>query len=131
TTAKHHPAPPPAAPVSVNTNTAVQPVAPQSANVPVTLPMMDALLSDVDFSERVKSELQLSDEEIQKLKDAGRDAVLNLDENDNEDSSRSTVAAARKAEKQINTILGGEKGGRFLAMVRQNIAASGEPDLSA
>ena len=129
--ANTQPPPSPAAPVSVNTNTAIQPVAPQSANVPVTLPMMDALLSDGDFSERVKSELQLSDEEIQKLKDAGRDAVLNLDENDNEDNSRSTVAAARKAEKQINTILGGEKGGRFLAMVRQNIAASGEPDLSA
>ena len=127
--ASTQPVPSPAAPPS--TNTSGQTPSAKGANVPVTLPMIDALLSDEAFSERAKSELQLSDEDLQRLKDAGRDAVLSLDEDSNEDSSRSTAAASRKAEKQINTILGGEKGGRFLAMVRENIAAAGEPELNA
>jgi len=86
--------------------------------------MIDALLSDEDFAGQVKSETQLNDDQLQKLHDAARDAVLNLDENA-QDSARSTAAANRKAEAEVRKALGEEKGNQFLAKVRAQVAAGG------
>ena len=70
----------------VNTNTTVansntapappQELEPEYSSVIVTLPIIDALMSDEEFRNRTQSELQLTDEEIQKLYDVTRGAVL-------------------------------------------------------
>lgn len=113
-----------AAPPATNPAPAAPTSAPNS-NVPVTLPLVDALLGDESFANQAKSSLQLSDEQIQKLKDAARNAVLNLNENGSEDDSRSTAASVKKAEKEIKSALGDEKGAQFISLAQQQMAGTG------
>ena len=106
---------------SANTNTAPQ-ATPDLSRVAVTLPIIDALLSDEEFKNKAKAELQISDEEIQKLTDSARDSVLKLSEDETEDAARSTTAATRAAQETVREVLGAEKGDRFLNFVRQQVA---------
>jgi lipoprotein-anchoring transpeptidase ErfK/SrfK len=101
-----------------------------NANITVTLPLVDALLAEESFVNEVKSILQLSDEQIQKLKDAARNDVLNLDENNSDDPARSTSASARKAEKTVKDALGDEKASQFLSLMRDRIAGTGADQLA-
>lgn len=87
---------------------------------PVTLPLLDAMLADDAFVSEAKSTLQISDDQIQKLRDASRNAVLQLSE-DGEDE-RSTRTSIKAAETQIREILGQEKTGRFISMVQKRWA---------
>ena len=103
---------------NANTNTTIASNAPAVSQVQVTLPLVDALMNDEGFVNEAKSSLQLTDDQVQKLKDAARNDVLTLDENDNNDT-RSTRAAIKKAEATINKTLGNEKGAQFLNLVQQ------------
>ncbi len=89
-------------------------------NVPVTLPVLDALLADDSFVNEVRKSVQPSDEDLDKLKNTARDAVLKLNEGASDDSERSTRASIAKAEKQVNDILGKEKGLKFLNLARSH-----------
>ena len=109
-----------AAPVA-NANNSTAP-ANNTANVAVTLPLVDALLSDETYSGELKTAVGLTDDEIQKLRDAAREATADLDESD-AGSARSTTAATRKAEDRVKSILGDDKGNKFLAYVRPNKSA--------
>ena len=92
-----------------------------AANVPITMPVVDALLSDEDFVAEVKKSVQPSDEQLDKLKNAGRDAVLKLNENGgSDDDARSTKASVSAAEKDIKEILGAENGTKFLNLARKH-----------
>jgi lipoprotein-anchoring transpeptidase ErfK/SrfK len=102
-----------------NTNTApAQPSTESASNAPITLPVVDALLSDEAFLAEVKRSVQPSDEQLDKLKNSARDAVLKLGE-DSEDDSRSTRSSLNDAEKQVKQILGNEGGEKFLALARK------------
>ena len=105
---------------NTNTNTAAQP-GPDYNSVIVTLPIVDALLHDEEFRTNVKSELALNDEQLQSLVNTAREAVLQLEEN-GENDDRSTTAAAERAEEKLREALGQEKASRLMAMVRQHIA---------
>src|SRR5437762_13555731 len=108
---------PPSSPSNAATNTAV-PSKPSAASLsPVTLPLVDAVLQDNSFVNDAKSSLQITDEQMQKLKDAARDDVLTLDETD-ADNTRSTRAAVKKADTKIKQIMGDEKGDQFINFVR-------------
>jgi lipoprotein-anchoring transpeptidase ErfK/SrfK len=61
--------------------------------------------------------VQPTDEQFDKLKNAARDAVLKLGEDD--DSPRSTNSSRSDADKQIKQILGNENGEKFLALARK------------
>ncbi|HTK36948.1 MAG TPA: L,D-transpeptidase family protein, partial [Pyrinomonadaceae bacterium] len=78
------------------------------SSTPITLPVLDAMFSDETFANDLKSQLGLSDEQIEKLKSISRDAVLKLTD-DSGDSSRSTRSAVTNAEKQIAAVIGSEK----------------------
>ena len=108
-----------AAPVA-NANNSTAP-ANNIANVAVTLPLVDALLSDETYSSELKTAVGLNDDEIQKLRDAAREATADLDESE-AGPARSTTAATRKAEERVKSILGDDKGNKFLAYVRQNMS---------
>ena len=54
-------------------------------NVPITMPVVDALLSDEEFLGEVKKSVQPSDEQLDKLKTAARDEVLKLNESGGDD----------------------------------------------
>src|SRR6476661_997964 len=91
---------------------------PALARVPITLPMIDALLSDDAAANELKTSAQLSDDQIQKLKDAGRDSVLQLNEAVDEDSNRSTAAASKNAIAKIREIVGADKADTVANFVR-------------
>ena len=103
-----------------NANSApAQPSTESASNAPITLPVVDALLSDEAFLAEVKRSVQPSDEQLDKLKNAARDAVLKLGE-DSEDDSRSTRSSISDAEKQVKQILGNEGGEKFLNLSRKH-----------
>ena len=72
----------PASNVAANTAPAVnsQPQSPPSAgaSLPVTMPLLDAMFADESFGAEAKNQLQLSDEELSKVRDAARNSVLEL-----------------------------------------------------
>ena len=90
-------------------------------NVPITMPVVDALLSDEEFLGEVKKSVQPSDEQLDKLKTAARDEVLKLNESGgDDDDARSTRSSLSAAEKQIKEILGNENGAKFLSLARKH-----------
>ncbi|MDQ3180700.1 MAG: L,D-transpeptidase family protein [Acidobacteriota bacterium] len=116
---------------AVNTNTVAVNSAPtNSANtavinkeseskMPVTLPVLDAMFSDENFAGELKSKVQLTDEEIQNLKNLSREAVSSLSENEKDDNAGSTRAAMERADKQIREKLGEEKATKLFNFVRE------------
>lgn len=105
---------------SANTNQAPGPPEAATSNVPITLPVVDALLSDDAFLSEVKRAVQPSDEQLDKLKNAARDAVLKLNEDGFDDNGRSTRASLDEADKQIKQILGNDNASKFLALARKH-----------
>ncbi|PYS99051.1 MAG: hypothetical protein DMF63_13340 [Acidobacteria bacterium] len=92
-----------------------------ASNVPITMPVVDALLSDEEFVAEVKKSVQPSDEQLDKLKNAARDSVLKLNEDAGSDEfARSTKASTAQADKQIKEILGADNGAKFLNVARKH-----------
>lgn len=121
--------------VSTNTNSnqnAQAPATPDPAvsRVPITLPVVDALLAEDTFVAEVRRSVQPSDEQLDRLKNAARDAVLKLSEDGSEDDARSTRNARSEAEKRIKEILGSDGGQRFIALA-QKYWAGGEMAVGA
>ena len=115
---------------AANTNVSSAP-SKDLSRVPVTLPMMDALLADDESVNELRSRTQVTDEQIQKLRDAGRDAVLQLSETgDADDSGRSTAAASKKALDKIKEIVGPEKADSVANFLREKWVG-GSTDLAA
>ncbi len=85
--------------------------------MPVTLPVLDAMFSDENFASDLKSKLQLTDEQIDKLKNVSHQAVANLKETDDE-ASGSTRASMERASRQIKEILGENNADKFFGFVR-------------
>lgn len=107
----------------VASNSAPEPASvTQSSNVPITLPVIGALLEDETFVSEMRSSLAITDEQIQKLKDSAKNAVLQLSDNGIEDDSRSTRASEEKAKKEIEKVLGKEKAGQLLALSQKQMA---------
>ncbi|HEY0657565.1 MAG TPA: hypothetical protein VGD05_03780, partial [Pyrinomonadaceae bacterium] len=112
---------------ATNTNVAVAPPANNrnAASLPVTLPVLDAMFFDEEFNQELKAKLQLTDEQIEKLKTVSREAVGNLGEDESDNYSGSTREATKRAEEQIRGILGDEKANQLFELAR-NRWSSGE-----
>ena len=105
--------------VNSNAPTVAQPV-PAAAPAPaaaasttntqpsLTLPVLDAFFSQERFAEELKSKLQLSDEQINKLKMIARQQTLKLRENNNDDAGRAS-AAREEAYQHSKAAIGEEK----------------------
>ena len=102
---------------TINTNTQVKKSFDPSQAV--TLPVIDAMFADDSFAGELKTKLQLTDEQINNLKAAARDAVNNLDETGaDEEYSGSTQAALKRSVEQVGSIIGEEKSAGFFELVR-------------
>lgn len=99
-----------------------------AASLPVTLPVLDAMFADESFAGELKSKLQLSDEQVARLKQVAREETGNLSEEG--DGAGTTSAATRRASEKINEVLGGEKAAAFTSLVRERWAG-GESALNA
>ena len=96
-------------------------------NQAVTLPVLNAMFSDEAFAGELKSQLQLTDEQIEKLKTAAQESVANLDESDESAAdSRSTRAAMQASIQKVNEIIGQENSFKFFEFVKQRWNNSGE-----
>ena len=81
-----------------------------TASVQITLPLLDALLTDDKFVARVKKDLKLNDQKVEELKNVSGSAVSRLRESNTEDQEDNDATDARaRAEEQLRSVLGEEK----------------------
>lgn len=96
-------------------------------NQAVTLPVLNAMFDDETFSQDLKTQVQLTDDQIEKLKNAAQESVAGLDETDeNASGSRSTRTALQNSIKKVNEIIGGENSAKFFDFVKQRWSNAGE-----
>src|SRR3712207_3538165 len=98
-----------------------------AASLPVTLPVLDAMFADEAFAGELKSKLQLSDEQVSRLRQVAREETGNLSD---DDDSGTTSAATRRASEKIKEVLGDQKAAAFTSLVRERWAG-GEGALAA
>ena len=104
---------------AANTNSVKAPENKQAAlSIPVTLPVLDAMFTDEEFAAELKSKLQLTDEQINRLKEVSGRAVSDLSEDVSEDNAGSTRASAERAGNEIRQIIGEEKTNQLFELVR-------------
>jgi len=85
---------------------------------PITLPVLDAFFADNSFPETLKTRLQLSNEEVSKLKELARSETAKLDEAELEKSD-AKAARATETQEKIKSIIGAEKAGQLAALVNE------------
>jgi lipoprotein-anchoring transpeptidase ErfK/SrfK len=87
------------------------------AELPVTLPVLDALFDDTSFAAALKAKVQLTNEQIERLRQVAREGTASLSESEAE--SGRTAEATRVAAEKVNAIIGEEKSAAFAAFVRE------------
>lgn len=75
----------------------------------VTLPLLDALLTDDKFVEGLKTKVKLSDEQIESLKRVSNSEIARLREINAEETDTNGTDAPARATEQLNKILGDAK----------------------
>ena len=103
TTVSTQPSPSPSASPSPATTAA------DTGSVKITLPLLDALLTDEKFVARVKQNLKLSDQQLEELKRVSSADVARLRETNAEDQDDTATDAPARAEQQLRTTLGEDK----------------------
>jgi lipoprotein-anchoring transpeptidase ErfK/SrfK len=88
-----------------------------ASKLPVTLPVLDAMFADEKFAADLKSELQLTDEQIERLRKVAREETGSLRETETGEHSGTTAAATTRAAEQIKSVLGEERAARFSEFV--------------
>lgn len=96
------------------------------AALPVTLPVLDAFFAEEAFSAELKSKLQLTDEQIGRLRTMAREETAKLRETDGDDYSGTTTAARSHASEQIKAIVGEEKAQQLSQLLRQRWSGGDE-----
>src|SRR5882762_9602433 len=83
-------------------------VAPANAQ-PLTLPVLDAFFTEESFSGLLKTRLQLTEEQIAKLKELAHSETAKLNDATSGKSEGETAAARTTAEEKISSLIGNEK----------------------
>jgi len=118
TTVSTQPSPSPtASPSPANTDT---------ASVQITLPLLDALLTDEKFVTRLKQNVKLSDQQVDELKRVSGAAVAQLRENNAEDVDNSDGNPRERSEQEIRSIIGEQKA-QELARFANEYWSKGDP----
>lgn len=105
-----------------NSNTSPQPgsdIAVSQSGWAVTLPVLDAFLADETFAAELKSKLQLTEEQLSKLKTVASESTKKLRETGRETMDGQSNAADHraKAEQQIGEVIGRDKVAPLFALV--------------
>lgn len=90
------------------------------ASLPVTLPVLDAMFADEAFAGELKSKVQLTDEQVTRLREVAREGTASLSEEGAE--AGKTSEATRAAAEKIMSVVGQEKVQGFTAFVRERWA---------
>ena len=114
-----------------NSNSPVAPTAPspaasttpattsETASVQVTLPLLDALLTDEKFVGRLKQDLKLSDEQIASLKRVSRAEIARLQETNAEDTDGNATNARTRSSDELRKVLGDEKANQLSTVANE------------
>jgi lipoprotein-anchoring transpeptidase ErfK/SrfK len=90
-----------------------------AVDVPVTLPVLDALLSDDGFRAKLKSQVALSDAEIAQLQQIASDQVTKLRQANAEDQTGSAEESRQQAAEAIRGAVGKEKAKQLFALAQE------------
>ena len=95
---------------------------------PVTLPLLDAFFAQENFAADLKAKLQLTDEQVNKLKTIARQATAKLRESDNQDENAGRTTAAREdAYAKSKAAIGDEKTKELIAFVNERWSGGDVP----
>ena len=89
----------------------------QTGSVQVTLPLLDALLSDEKFVGQLKRDLKLTEDQIADLKRTSSAETDRLRESNAEDLNGNAIDARTRASEQLRSILGEEKTRELTSLV--------------
>jgi Uncharacterized protein conserved in bacteria len=92
----------------------------------VTLPLLDALLSDEKFVGQLRQNLKLSDQQIDSLKRVSNAEIARLQETNAEDTDGNATDARTRASDELRKILGDEKA-KQLGTAVNDYWSKGEP----
>src|SRR6266705_1191486 len=107
--------------------TASSPVNERAANAePLTLPVLDAFFAEEGFNETLKSRLQLTEEQITRLKELARTETAKLNETSAGTGEGGTAAARAAAQEKISQVIGEEKARQLAAIVRERWSGTTE-----
>jgi lipoprotein-anchoring transpeptidase ErfK/SrfK len=92
-----------------------------AAGVPVTLPVLDAFFTEESFAAELKERVQLTDEQVARLREIARQETAGLRESDDGANAQggATTAASTRATEQIKSVVGPEKTEQLFAFVRE------------
>src|SRR6266446_2134494 len=92
----------------------------------LTLPVLDAFLANEPFSGLLKSRLQITDEQIAKLKEAAHADTVKLSEANAGSSPGETATARTTARETITKIIGAEKAEQLEALIAEQWSSDNE-----
>jgi hypothetical protein len=92
----------------------------------LTLPVLDALLTNESFAGDVKSKLQVTDDQINALKKLASTEVARLRQTNAEDATGDAAEARERATREIISVLGEEKAKQFASIASDFWARGGE-----
>ena len=92
----------------------------------VTLPLLDALLGDEKFAGELRSELKLTNEQIESLKRVSSEEIGRLREINAEELEESSGNAYTRANEQLNQILGEDKARELASFANDYWARGGQ-----
>ncbi len=92
----------------------------------LTLPVLDAFLANESFFGLLKSRLQLTDEQIAKLKEAAHSDTAKLSEANAGTSTGETARARTTAKETITKIIGAEKAEQLEALIAEQWSSDSE-----
>jgi lipoprotein-anchoring transpeptidase ErfK/SrfK len=92
----------------------------------VTLPVLDALLTDETFAKELKTKLQLSDDQLSTLKRVASGEVNRLRATNAEESTGDAAEARDRASREIVAVLGEDKAKQLATLASQYWAGAGE-----
>ena len=101
--------PSPTPSVSPATSTSTSSSSETTASVQVTLPLLDALLSDEKFVGQLRQNLKLTDAQIESLKRTSSAEIARLQQTNAEDTDGNATDARTRASDEIKKIVGDEK----------------------
>ena len=97
-----------------------------SSTQPLTLPVLDAFFADESFSGSLKTRLQLTDDQVTKLKELARSETAKLNDADAGKSEGESSNARSVAAEKISALIGVEKTRQLAALIGERWSSAGD-----
>ena len=107
------------------------PVQPSQSSAQITLPLLDALLTDEKFVGQLKTDLKLTEQQIASLKRVSSEEIARLRQSNAEELEDSSGDARKRASEQLNEILGQEKARELASRANEYWSKGDASDVSA